>query len=61
MKKLLGKNVKHVDLILECLELMRDRTIKFMKVKSHVNIYYNEVADKLAKEGMEIDKILYNI
>ena len=39
MKNSSGKNVKHVGLILECLELIRDRNIKFMKVKSHVNIY----------------------
>lgn len=32
-----------------------------MKVKSHCNIWFNEVADRLAKEGAEIDKCLYNI
>ncbi len=25
----------------------------FHKVKSHTNVYYNEIADKLAKEGLE--------
>ena len=44
-----------------CIDLMRNRDIKFLKVKSHVNIYQNEMSDKLADEGAEIDKVLYNI
>ena len=27
-------------------------TIKFIKIKSHSNIYYNELADKLAKSAL---------
>ena len=61
MKNSTGKQVKHVELINECIDLMRNRDIKFLKVKSHVNIYQNEMSDKLADEGAEIDKVLYNI
>ena len=38
MKTTTGKQVKHVELINECLELMKDRNIVFTKVKSHINI-----------------------
>ena len=38
MKSLTGKQVKHVELIYESIDLMRNRDIKFLKVISHVNI-----------------------
>ena len=61
MKTSNGKHVKHVELIVECLKLMKNKDVNFLKVKSHVNIWYNEVADRLANEGAEIDKYLYNV
>jgi ribonuclease HI len=39
MKNSAGKKVKHVELIAECLDLMRGRSITFLKVKSHCNIW----------------------
>ena len=48
--------VKHAELIKECLDLMRGRKIKFVKVKSHVGVYKNELADRLAAEATVRDK-----
>ena len=50
-----GKMVKHAELIKECLDLMKDRDIKFLKVKSHVGVY-NELADRLAAKATVEDK-----
>ena len=47
--------VKHAELIKECLDLMKDRDIKFLKVKSHVGVY-NELADRLAAKATVEDK-----
>ena len=51
-----GKIIKNAEIIKECLELMKGREIMFMKVKSHVGVQYNELADKLAAIGTELDK-----
>lgn len=34
-----GQMVKHAELIKECLDLMKGREVKFLKVKSHVGVY----------------------
>ena len=43
---------------MECIELMKGREIRFLKVKSHVGIWYNELADRKAAEGVKKDKLL---
>ena len=53
-----GKMVKHAELIKECIELMEGRIVKFLHTKSHVGIWFNELADRKASEGAEIDKLI---
>ena len=36
---------------------MKGKEIKFMKVKSHVEVQYNELADRLAAKGTERDRL----
>ena len=56
-----GQMVKHAELIKECLDLMKGREVKFLKVKSHVGVYQNELADRLAGAATEIDKVRRNV
>ena len=61
MRNSSGNLIKHAELIKECIDMMKNRHIKFLHTKSHVGIYFNELADRKAAEGAEIDKILYNL
>jgi ribonuclease HI len=50
-----GKSVKNQDLWEELLNIIEDNflMIKFVKIKGHNEVYYNELADRLAKKGLE--------
>ena len=58
MKTRGGKVVKNAEIIEECIGLMRGRNIGFMKVKSHLKVWYNELADRKAAEGVRKDEEL---
>lgn len=46
-----GSKVQNRDLIIQIRNLMKFHDVKFTKVKGHSGDYYNELCDKLAKEG----------
>lgn len=46
-----GKPVQNKDLVIRIRALMGYHDVKFNKVKGHSGDYYNELCDKLAKEG----------
>ena len=52
-----AKMVQNIELIKECLDLMKGREVKFLKVKSHVGVQYNELADRLAAAASERDRL----
>ena len=52
------EDIKHFDIIVPCIQLLRKRTAvtKFVKVKSHSGILLNERADDLAGQGCESEE-----